>query len=180
MRVSVVINLIISCFHFYCLTISCLLLLKFQKGFYLSDTAAPKFATTIDFCDLMDGKHFLLFSFLQWMMNTGEVFTNEGNSISSRSVYIVTQENVRLTGHVVKRFESTSLPSCSHACVKSKWCTSTNFKLSPKKDAKGTCELNKHDISLVNENTAFHKQENVTFSMSFKVNTVTYKLIKND
>lgn len=31
--------------------------------------------------------------------------------------------------------------------------------MSSKKDGKGTCELNKHDISLINENANFHDQQ---------------------
>ena len=128
----------------------------------------------------MDSKHVLLLSFLQWMMKTSEVFTDEETSVSSRSRYIMTKENMRFNGHVLKRFESPSLLSCSHACIRTEWCTSTNFKLLSKKYDKGTCELNKHDISLVNENTGFHHQEDVTFSMSFKVNTETYQISQND
>ena len=40
--------------------------------------------------------------------------------------------------------------------------------MSSKKDGKGTCELNKHDISL-NEASNFHDQQGVTFSMLLKV-----------
>ncbi|KAL9965921.1 hypothetical protein ACROYT_G029788 [Oculina patagonica] len=40
--------------------------------------------------------------------------------------------------------------------------------MSFKKDGKGTCELNKHDIFLINENTNFHDQQGVTFSMFLK------------
>ena len=47
------------------------------------------------------------------------------------------------------------------------WCTSTNYKMLAKK---GTCELNKHDISLINENILnFHDQQGVTFSTLLKV-----------
>ncbi|KAL9965913.1 hypothetical protein ACROYT_G029776 [Oculina patagonica] len=52
--------------------------------------------------------------------------------------------------------------------MRNEWCTSTNYKMSSKEDGKGTCELNKHDISLVNENTNFHDQRGVTFSMLLK------------
>ena len=55
--------------------------------------------------------------------------------------------------------------------MRNEWCTSTNFKMSPKNGGKGTCELNKHDISLTKENAAFHEEQGVTFSMHFKVNT---------
>ena len=36
-------------------------------------------------------------------------------------------------------------------------------------DGKGTGELNKRDISLINENINFHDQQGVTFSMLVKV-----------
>ena len=42
-----------------------------------------------------------------------------------------------------------------------------------KKDGKGTCELNKHDISLIDENAEFVDQEGVTFSMLLKVNRIS-------
>jgi len=38
--------------------------------------------------------------------------------------------------------------------------------MSSKKDDKGTCELNKHDI---NEDIKFHDQEDVTFTLLLKV-----------
>jgi len=38
-----------------------------------------------------------------------------------------------------------------------------------KKDDKGTCELNMHDISLSNEDSEFHEQEGITFSRLLKV-----------
>ncbi|KAL9978350.1 hypothetical protein ACROYT_G015851 [Oculina patagonica] len=102
------------------------------------------------------------------MINT-EAFANEENSTTSRSTYFATKGNKRLKkGHVVKRFESPSLISCNHVCMGSEWCTSTNFKLASTNDEKGTCELNKHDISLINENTVFHEQEGFTFSVLFK------------
>ncbi len=69
----------------------------------------------------------------------------------------------------MKRFESPSFMSCSQSCLRNAWCSSTNFKVSFKKDGKGTCELNKHDSSLINENTKFHEQEGVTVSMLLKV-----------
>ena len=121
----------------------------------------------------MAGRHVLLFILLSGMLNT-EIFAVRKSSTSSRSAYFVTKENKRLKGHVVKRFESPSLLSCSHACMKTEWCTSTTFKLSSKKHDKGTCALNKH-ISLVNEYTFFHEQEDVAFSVLFKVTkSITY------
>ena len=41
--------------------------------------------------------------------------------------------------------------------------------MSSKKDDKGTCELNEHDISLISEDSEFHEQEGITFSMLLKV-----------
>ena len=41
--------------------------------------------------------------------------------------------------------------------------------MSFKKDEKGTCELNKHDISLINEDNEFHEQEGFTFAILLKV-----------
>lgn len=121
----------------------------------------------------MDGKEVLFVILLQWMVNV-EVFAEKGNPASSRSVYCMTKRNKRLKGYVFKRFESASFLSCSHSCIKKEWCHSTNFKMSAKNGGKGTCELNKHDISLVNENTVFHKEEGVIFSMHFKVTTILW------
>ena len=118
----------------------------------------------------MERKQVFFFIFFQWTINN-KVFTDEGNSASSRSVYCMTKRNKRLQGYVVKCFESGSLLSCNHSCMRNEWCTSTNFKMSPKNGGKGTCELNKHDISLTKENAAFHEEQGDTFSMHFKVNT---------
>jgi len=41
--------------------------------------------------------------------------------------------------------------------------------MSSKKDDKGTCELNEHDISLISEDSEFHEQEGITFSLLLKV-----------
>ena len=87
----------------------------------------------------------------------------------SRSAFFTKRENKRLQGYVVKQFESPSLMSCSHLCFRNSWCTSTNFNMSSKEDDKGTCELNKNDISVINENTEFYNQEDVTFSLLLKV-----------
>lgn len=115
----------------------------------------------------MEAKLFFFFILLQEMIYFVAFATKE--EPSSLTAYFTTRENKRLMGYVVKRSESRSLMSCSQSCLRNTWCTSTNFKLSSKKDAKGTCELNKHDISLINENTKFHEEEGVTFSMLLKV-----------
>ena len=99
-------------------------------------------------------------------------FPSEETSISSRSSYFEVRENKKLMGYVVQRFDSPSLLSCGRLCIENVWCTSTNYKMSSKKDGKGTCELNKHDISIINENSNFHDQQGVTFSMLQKVNSI--------
>ena len=107
------------------------------------------------------------------LLQSAAVFSTEETSILSRSSYIEVRENKQLKGYVVKRFESPSLLSCGRQCIENAWCTSTNYKMSSKKDGKGTCELNKHDISHINENTNFHDQQGVTFSVLPKVNSVS-------
>lgn len=93
-----------------------------------------------------------------------------GNSdLNSRSSYNKTQENKELMGFVVKRFDSPTLLSCSRQCLTNLWCSSINFKFSLKKDDKGTCELNKHDISVLNENVYFDDRDGVTFSLLLRV-----------
>lgn len=87
----------------------------------------------------------------------------------SRSVFFTTQANKQLQGHVVKRFGSPSLTSCSHSCLKNSWCTSTNFKIPSENNTKGSCELNKHGA--IEENTKFHDRQGVTFSLLLKVSS---------
>ena len=118
--------------------------------------------------------------FIFFVFQTTAVFSGEGNSESdSLSSYFETQENKQLMGYVVERFDSPSLLSCGQQCLRNAWCTSTNFKLSSKKDGEGTCELNKHDISVVNENINFSEQEGVTFSVLLKVILVSSYLNAN-
>ena len=103
------------------------------------------------------------------LLQSAAVFSTEDNSISSRSSYFEIRENKQLEGYVVKRFDSPSLLSCGQQCMRNAWCTSTNYKMPSKKDGKGTCELNKHDISLIYKNINFHNQEGYTFSVLLKV-----------
>ena len=107
--------------------------------------------------------------FLFFLFQITLVFSVEETATLSRSSYFTTLENKQLKGYVVKRFDSPGLLSCSQECMRNVWCTSTNYKMSSKKDGKGTCELNKHDISLINENINFHDQQGVTFSQLLKV-----------
>ena len=93
-----------------------------------------------------------------FLLQSTTVFSTEENSKSSRSSYFEVRENKLLMGYVVKRFDSPSFLSCGRLCIENPWFTSINYKMSSKKDRKGICELNKHDISLINENTNFHNQ----------------------
>lgn len=115
----------------------------------------------------MEVKQVLAFILFQLMINI-VVFVVEGNSQSLRSAYFLTQENKRLPDHVVKRFKSSRLISCSQSCLQNAWCTSANFVMSSK-NGKGTCELNKHERSLVDANSNLHDQQGVIFTMILKV-----------
>ena len=109
---------------------------------------------------------------ITFLFQTTVVFFAKETPSFSRSSYFKTLENKQLKGHVVKRLASPSLLSCDQQCIRNEWCTSTNYKMPSKKDGKGTCDLNKHDISLINENANFHDQQGVTFSMRLKVISV--------
>ena len=107
------------------------------------------------------------------LFQTTAVFSFEAETAAfSRSLYFTTRENKQLKGYVVKRFDSPSLLSCGQQCMRNAWCTSTNYIMSTKKDGKGTCELNKHDISLIDENANFDDQQGVTFSMLLVISKV--------
>ena len=116
----------------------------------------------------MKGKYLLLFVLFRALKRT-DLYDDQNHHTSSRSGLFATNENKQLYGHVVKSFESPSLLSCSFSCVRTAWCTSTNFKLSSKNNGKGTCELNKHDDSMIKENANFHEKEGVTFAILSKV-----------
>ena len=104
------------------------------------------------------------------------VFAVNEKSISSCASFFTTQENKRLSGHVVKRVNSGSLLSCGHQCVRNSWCTSANFKMPSKENGQGTCELNKHNISVIDgENAQFRGQQGVIFLMFLKVNFIWYR-----
>ena len=85
----------------------------------------------------------------------------------SRSAYIKTQENKRLHGYVVKKIDSTDEMSCSQACLRPSWCTSSNFE-----ESSGNCELNKHEFSSTDDNTKLTDNPGTTFSMFLKVRKV--------
>ena len=106
---------------------------------------------------------------IYFLFQTSAVFYAESNFVSNRSSYFSMRENKQLKGYVAKRLDSPSLLSCGLLCMENIWCTSTNYKMSSKKGIEGTCELNKHEISVINENTNFDEQLGVTFSMLLKV-----------
>ena len=85
----------------------------------------------------------------------------------SRSTYIKTRENKRLHGYVNKRIDSTDEMSCSKACLRYSWCTSSNFK-----ESSGNCELNKHEFSPGDDGTKLTDNRGTTFSMFLKVRKV--------
>ena len=115
----------------------------------------------------MEIKKVFFFIFLVGLMESAAFAAKE--EPSSRTAYFTTWENKRPLGYVVKQFESQSLMSCSQLCLRNGWCSSTNVIMSSKKDDKGTCELNKHDISLIIKDNEFREQEGITFSMLLKV-----------
>ena len=94
----------------------------------------------------------------------GTVFAAEKES---KSAYIKTRENKRLHGYVVKKIDSTDEMSCSQACLRHSWCTSSNFK-----ESSGNCELNKHEFSTTDDNTKLTDNPGTTFSMFLKVRKV--------
>ena len=101
-------------------------------------------------------------------IQTPSVFATNDNfaSTPSRSLQFRQWENKQLLGYAFKRFDSPSLISCGHQCLRNRRCSSTNFKWSSsKKDGDGTCELNDHEFSFIEENVNFVHQEDVTFSM---------------
>jgi len=105
------------------------------------------------------------------------VFAVEENSASSRSAYLMTRENKRLEGHVVKRLQSDSLMLCGHLCLRNAWCTSTNFEATSSENGGGTCELNKHGA--INTDIELNEQQGVTFSMLQKVKSTCADAVRH-
>ena len=116
--------------------------------------------------EAMDAKNVLLFVLFQGMV-TVIIYAADEDSKLSRSLFFMMLEDKQLQGHVVKRFESPSLISCSRSCLRNSWCTSTNFMIPSEENVKGTCELNKHGA--IDENTELYDQQGVTFSLLLKV-----------
>ena len=85
----------------------------------------------------------------------------------STSAYIKTREDKRLLGYFVKKIDSTEEISCSKACLRHSWCTSSNFK-----ESSGNCELNKHEFSTTDDDTKLTDNPGTTFSMFLKVRNI--------
>ena len=116
-----------------------------------------------------DKVHFFFILF-QVMMNSAVLNAlQETSAVTWRSAFFTSRKNTRLKGHVVKWVYSPSLMSCSQLCARNLWCTSTNFKEASKMDGKGTCELNKHERLVMNEEGKFQRQQGVIFSLHLKV-----------
>ena len=112
-----------------------------------------------------------LFIILHELLLNATVFAVDHEE-NSRSAKFATRINERLPGHVAKQFASPSLMSCSHSCLRTSWCTSTNFKQSLKQGEKGTCELNKRENAPdINEDNELVDQPGVSFSVFLKVSS---------
>ena len=114
----------------------------------------------------MDAKNVLFFVLFPGMV-TVIIYAADEDSKLSHTVFFTMLEDKRLQGYVVKRFESPSLTSCSRSCLRHSWCTSTNFMIPSKENARETCELNKHGA--IEANTKLYNQQGVTFSLLLKV-----------
>ena len=101
-----------------------------------------------------------------YCITAAPVFAAEENF---RSVYITSRQNKHLTGKAVKNIDSPCLMSCSQSCLKHSWCTSTNYKESFGKSSKGNCELNKHEISPIRDESKLKDERGTTFTMFLKV-----------
>ena len=85
----------------------------------------------------------------------------------SRSSFFRTVENRRLAAQVAKKFSSPSVLSCSHACLRNTWCSSTNFKKGT--GDTGACELIKHESNSTNYNNKLIHQPGNTYTIILKV-----------
>ena len=119
----------------------------------------------------MDSTNLLLLILFLGITSITVFASNEPQDSSfSRSALIKTRENKRFKGRVVKQFYSPKLTSCSHSCLRHVWCTSSNFKTPSANNDKGLCELFKHEVSVMSEDTElFEERPGVTFSMLLKV-----------
>ena len=80
------------------------------------------------------------------------------------AAHFIRRENRRLAGRAVARIDSSSVMSCCQACLRHSWCTSSNFE-----EVLRNCELNKHEVSLINYDGELTEQKGTTFTMLLKV-----------
>ena len=87
------------------------------------------------------------------------------------AAHFIRRENRRLAGRAVARMDSSSVMSCCQACLRHSWCTSSNFE-----EALRNCELNKHEVSLINYDGELTEKKGTTFTMLLKVRNSDYLL----
>ena len=97
------------------------------------------------------------------------VTTIVANEENSRSANFIIRQNKHLASKAVLKIHPSSLVSCNQACLRHSWCTSTNFKESFGEDSKGSCELNKHELSTIQHNAKLTDQPGNTFTMILEV-----------
>lgn len=88
-----------------------------------------------------------------------------------KSAYFIVKENKHSTDQTIKTVGSSSLMTCSHACMRHSWCTSTNFN-SLKKRNKGNCELNKHKFSPITNDSMLTDEPGTTLTTLLMVKKV--------
>ena len=88
---------------------------------------------------------------------------------NSRSANFIITQNKRLASQAVLKIHPPSLVSCNHACLRHPWCTSTNFKESFGQNSKGSCELNKHELSAIQHDAKLTDEPGNTFTMILEV-----------
>lgn len=123
----------------------------------------------------MNSKIVCLFILLQEKVNVS-VCTAIGNSPISFSSYFMVKENLWLEDKIIERLESPDIVSCNRLCMKTAWCTSTNYKMPTSQEGMGTCELNRHGAIDMNTRN-LRKQQGATFSLLLKVKCQNYFLL---
>ena len=110
----------------------------------------------------------MILPLVMYFITAAPVFAAEENF---RSVYTTSRQNRHFAGKAVKNIYMPGLMSCGQSCLKHSWCTSTNFKESFGKSSKGNCELNKHEISPIRDESKLKDEQGTTFTMFLKVRT---------
>lgn len=108
----------------------------------------------------------MILPLVMYCITAAPVFAAEENF---RSVYSTSRQHKHLAGKEVKNIDTPGLMSCSQSCLKHSWCTSTNYRESFGKSSKGNCELNKHEISPIRDESKLKDERGTTFTMFLKV-----------